>query len=92
MNRQALDLSTEYAAPRDAVEQQLAELWAARLEVEPIGIHDDFFELGGDSLLAAELQLAIDQLFGVEVPTWTLFLSPTVAELAATIVAELASA
>ncbi|NUR70390.1 MAG: hypothetical protein HOU81_06195 [Hamadaea sp.] len=92
MNRQALDLSTEYVAPRDPVEQQLAELWTARLEVAPIGVHDDFFELGGDSLLAAELQLAIDQLFGVEVPTWTLFLTPTVAELAATIVAELASA
>ncbi|NUT35324.1 MAG: hypothetical protein HOV79_19895 [Hamadaea sp.] len=90
--RQSLDLSTQYAAPRDPVEQHLADLWSGRLLVEPIGVHDDFFELGGDSLLAAELQLAIDAMFGVEIATWTLFLTPTVAELAATIVQELASA
>ncbi|WP_234335925.1 phosphopantetheine-binding protein [Streptomyces sp. NRRL S-920] len=80
--RTTLGMSTAYLAPRTPTEQRLAALWSACLEVAPIGVADDFFELGGDSLLAAELQLAIDQEFGVEVPAAALFLTPTVAALA----------
>ncbi|QEV16710.1 phosphopantetheine-binding protein [Streptomyces alboniger] len=75
-------MSSAYLAPRTPTEHRLVALWSAGLEVAPIGVADDFFELGGDSLLAAELQLAIDQEFGVEVPAAALFLTPTVAALA----------
>jgi acyl carrier protein len=81
-SRDDLDLESAYAAPRTEVERRLAELWSAKLRVAPVGIEDDFFELGGDSLLAADVQLAIDREFGFEVPAWALFLSPTIAELA----------
>ncbi|MEU7581159.1 phosphopantetheine-binding protein [Streptomyces sp. NPDC041068] len=80
--RDALGMTTDYIAPRTSTEHRLAALWNAGLEIAPIGVEDDFFELGGDSLLAAELQLAIDQEFGVEVPAAALFLTPTVAALA----------
>ncbi|MFJ2766913.1 acyl carrier protein [Streptomyces sp. NPDC087300] len=80
-------MSSVYIEPRTTVEDRLVALWSAGLgsiglAVEPIGVEDDFFELGGDSLLAAELQLAIDTEFGVEVPAAALFLSPTIAALA----------
>ncbi|MGH4030053.1 phosphopantetheine-binding protein [Actinomycetota bacterium Odt1-20B] len=80
--RDTLGMSSDYVAPRTATEDRLAALWGTGLEIAPIGVDDDFFELGGDSLLAAELQLAIDQEFGVEVPAAALFLTPTVAALA----------
>ncbi|GAB3808928.1 phosphopantetheine-binding protein [Micromonospora zhanjiangensis] len=92
MPREELKLSTAYQPPGDDLQRRLADLWSQKLGVAPIGLHDDFFELGGDSLLAADLQLAIDRMLGVEIPTWTLFLTPTVAELAATVVEALAGA
>ncbi|WP_237773056.1 MULTISPECIES: phosphopantetheine-binding protein [Streptomyces] len=80
--RDALGMSSGYVAPRTTTEHRLAVLWDTGLGVSPVGVEDDFFELGGDSLLAAELQLAIDQEFGVEVPAAALFLTPTIAALA----------
>ncbi|MBB5872713.1 acyl carrier protein [Allocatelliglobosispora scoriae] len=80
--RHDLEIDTEYAAPGDETEARLAELWSAQLGVFPVGVHDDFFELGGDSLFAAELLLTMDREFGVEIPAWTLFLSPTIVEMA----------
>ncbi|WP_049652116.1 acyl carrier protein [Kitasatospora sp. MY 5-36] len=68
-------------ARQTSVQERLAQLWAARLEISSIGLDEDFFELGGDSLTAAELQGDIDREFGVEVSATTLFLSPTIAEL-----------
>ncbi|MFC4506819.1 MULTISPECIES: phosphopantetheine-binding protein [Streptomyces] len=64
------------------VQARLERLWSARLQLSPIGLQDDFFELGGDSLTAAELQSDIDREFGVEISASTLFLSPTITELA----------
>ncbi|WP_406673151.1 phosphopantetheine-binding protein [Nonomuraea sp. N2-4H] len=84
-SRDDLELESAYAPPRTDIERRLAALWSAKLGVAPIGIDDDFFELGGDSLLAADVQFAIDREFGFEVPAWTLFLQPTIAELAAVI-------
>jgi acyl carrier protein len=50
--------------------------------VEPVGVEDDFFELGGHSLLAAELMATVRQEMQVDVSARTLYLQPTVAELA----------
>ncbi|MFE0176134.1 acyl carrier protein [Streptomyces sp. NPDC059002] len=81
-SRAALGMSSDYIEPRTTVEHRLVALWSTGLEITSIGVEDDFFELGGDSLLAAELQLAIDQEFGVEVPAAALFMTPTIAALA----------
>ena len=71
-----------YVAPRNATEQRLAEIWAAALDVEQVGVHDDFFALRGHSLLATRVIAAICDDFGVELPLQALFEMPTVAGLA----------
>ncbi len=73
----------EYVAPRTAVEEQLAAMWAELLHVERVGRHDDFFELGGHSLLATQVISRLRATFGVEVPLRILFDAPTVSALAA---------
>jgi acyl carrier protein len=82
VTREDLGIEGAYAAPGTPTELALARLWSDRLRVHPIGVRDDFFELGGDSLLAADLALAVDREFGVEVAAAVLFTSPTIAELA----------
>jgi acyl carrier protein len=78
-------LSTAFEAPRSELEALLARLWSSALKVWPIGIYDDFFELGGHSLLAAELLVGIQDAVGQEISARTLFLQPTIAELATVI-------
>lgn len=85
VDREVIHLSTRYAPPRTELEAKLADLWSQRLGVAPIGVDDDFFELGGHSLAAAELLDDIATRLGVEVPAQTLFLEPSIAELAAAI-------
>jgi amino acid adenylation domain-containing protein len=72
----------ETAAPRDPIEEELAELWAAELGRERVGIHDDFFALGGHSLLGARLVARIRETFGADLSLRRLFETPTVAGLA----------
>ncbi|MES1241992.1 MAG: amino acid adenylation domain-containing protein [Acidobacteriota bacterium] len=73
----------ENAAPRTPAEERMAGIWSAVLARAPIGIHDNFFESGGHSLLAIQLVAQVRQAFGVDLPLRTLFEAPTVAELAA---------
>ncbi len=74
-----------YVAPREQTEQQLVEIWAAALDVERVGIFDDFFALRGHSLLATRVIARICDACGVEVPLQSLFETPTVAGLARSI-------
>jgi acyl carrier protein len=67
-----------YVAPRDELEQQIADLWAEVLRVDRVGIHDNFFELGGHSLLATQLVARVRSTFDVELPLRKLFEQPTV--------------
>lgn len=85
VSRAEKGLSTTFVSPRTALERQLAGLWSERLGVFPVGVDDDFFELGGHSLAAAELLVDIEEMTGMEVAASTLFLQPSVAELAAAI-------
>src|SRR5262249_1594378 len=71
-----------FVAPRTPTEKVLAEVWAEVLEVDQVGIHDDFFALGGDSLQAARVLLRLQQLMHVGVAVSVIFEAPTVAEMA----------
>ncbi|HEU0079263.1 MAG TPA: phosphopantetheine-binding protein, partial [Longimicrobiaceae bacterium] len=80
-------VEAEFVEPRTAVEEALAAVWAETLHVERVGVHDNFFELGGHSILATQLVVAVRSTLQAEVPVRVLFEHPTVAELAAAIVA-----
>ncbi len=71
-----------HVGPRDRVEVQLTALWQQVLEIPKIGIHDNFFDLGGHSLKAAQLFFLLEQVYGRHLPLATLFQAPTIAELA----------
>ncbi|HSF41609.1 MAG TPA: amino acid adenylation domain-containing protein [Thermoanaerobaculia bacterium] len=76
------DLPTAYAAPAGELEQQIAGLWQEVFGIEGIGVRDDFFALGGDSLVAIQLAARIGRAFGVELKVRDLFDAPTIAALA----------
>jgi amino acid adenylation domain-containing protein len=76
-------LETSYVAPRTPVEKKLAEIWSKLVGLEEIGVHDDFFEIGGHSLLAARLIFNLRQEFQVDFPIASLFQYPTIASFAA---------
>jgi amino acid adenylation domain-containing protein len=76
----------QYEAPRTLAEEKLAEIWAAVLRRERVGIWDNFFESGGHSLLATQLISRVRSAFKVELPLRNLFEFPVVADLAASIV------
>jgi len=71
-----------FVAPRTPLENVLAGIWADVLQREPVGIHDDFFALGGDSLLAAQVLTCIYETMQLKVEVSGLFDAPTVAEMA----------
>jgi amino acid adenylation domain-containing protein len=76
-----------FVAPRTAIEQQLAEIWREILSVEQISVFDDFFRLGGNSLLALRLVSRVRAEFSVELPLVHLFTSPRLSDVAARIAA-----
>jgi amino acid adenylation domain-containing protein len=71
-----------YAPPRTPAELKLTRVWENLLKQNPIGIHDNFFEIGGDSLAAIDLMLTIEKEFQRSLPITVLFQSPTIAALA----------
>ncbi len=71
-----------YVAPRSPVEQVLAGIWEEVLELQRVGVEDDFFALGGHSLVAAQVTSRVLKAFSVELPLRLLFEHPTVAGLA----------
>ena len=73
------------AVPRSAIESQLAEIWASVLALQQIGIHDDFFVLGGNSLQAVRLLHLIKQRMGLICSLANFFAAPTIAGLAASL-------
>ena len=70
-------------APHTAVEELLANLWVVVLKVQKVGVHDNFFDLGGNSLLVSKMIAQLRRKLGVDLPVRTLFEAPTIAQLAA---------
>ena len=70
------------STPQTHVEKLLATIWTDLLEVSGIGVNDNFFEVGGHSLLAVRLFAQIEKRFGKRLPLATLFQAPTIAQLA----------
>nr|WP_062330488.1 type I polyketide synthase [Herbidospora sakaeratensis] len=77
------ELPQPYSPPLTGTERALAELWSEVLGVEPVGTRDNFFDLGGNSLVALQMLALVKKRFGVAVPTVLLFEAPTVHRLAA---------
>lgn len=69
-------------APRTEIERSMAALWEQTLGFEGIGVHDDFFALGGHSVMAIQLLASVRETFAVEIPLDALFEAPTIADLA----------
>jgi acyl-CoA synthetase (AMP-forming)/AMP-acid ligase II/lauroyl/myristoyl acyltransferase/acyl carrier protein len=61
-------LSAPYAAPRNDTERRLCALWSDLLHIDPIGIQDNFYDLGGDSLLVLNMVLAVEKAFQLTIP------------------------
>lgn len=78
------ELEKGFVAPLTLIERQLAQLWSQVLGIETIGVHDNFFDLGGDSILAIRVTAKANQS-GLQLTPRQLFQNQTIAELAAVV-------
>ncbi|MEA5574016.1 amino acid adenylation domain-containing protein [Calothrix sp. UHCC 0171] len=78
-------ISDDFLTPRNEVELQLTNIWEEILNVRPIGIQDNFFNLGGHSLLVVRLMAQIQQHFGINLPLATILQNPTIAQITNTL-------
>jgi amino acid adenylation domain-containing protein len=76
------DVEESFVAPRDTLEFQLTKIWEQVLGIRPVGVRDNFFDLGGHSLMAVRLFARMTNVFGKKLPLATLFQAPTVEQLA----------
>ncbi|MDQ6893669.1 MAG: amino acid adenylation domain-containing protein [Acidobacteriota bacterium] len=76
------ELAAAFEAPRNPVEEKIAKIWREILGVQEVGVHDNFFDLGGHSLVAVAVIARIEKELGRSVGLATIFRAPTVAELA----------
>jgi amino acid adenylation domain-containing protein len=83
------DLARSYAPPETPIEESLATVWREVLGVDRIGRDDDFFDLGGHSLIAVRMLGRVQEQLGVELPLGTVFEYPTVRELAVALTGQL---
>ncbi len=82
LSNESLAARTEYTAPRTSNEQAIAAICAEVLNLERVGVHDNFFDIGGNSLIATRLVFQLQEHFQVRLPLVRLFEMPTVAGLA----------
>jgi amino acid adenylation domain-containing protein len=78
-----------FTPPRNPIESELAWIWSDILELPQVSIHDNFFDLGGHSLIATRLATRIERAFGVSLPLQILFTNPTISKLSPYIQTEL---
>ena len=82
------ELETIYVPPQSDLEEKLAKIWGNVLSLDRVGVNDNFFDLGGDSLLAVRLIASIEEGFGKQLIPAKVFQSPTIAELATSLCQE----
>src|SRR2546429_7599070 len=75
-------MASPVAVAGDDTTAQLTRIWQELLGVEPIGIDQNYFDLGGDSILAVQLFAQIEKVFQIKLPVATLFEAPTIEALA----------
>jgi acyl carrier protein len=71
-----------YVAPATELERTIAEIWKEVLHVDQIGLHDNFFDLGGHSLLVVKVHVKLQQVFQREISIVDMFRLPTIESLA----------
>jgi len=81
------ELNQTFVAPRNAVEEVLAQMWMEVLKLDRVGVYDDFFELGGHSLLVMQIIARLRDTFQAELPPTALFDATTIADLAEILIA-----
>ena len=84
-------LRQNYVAPRNELERRLAALWQRTLHIDSVGVHDSFFELGGDSVLAAQILSLAQKTFGIRLNPQDAFKAFTIERLAEMLKAEIIS-
>jgi hypothetical protein len=77
------ETQTAFVAPRNDREACIAKIWTVLLDVERVSVHDNFFGLGGNSLLATQFISRVRAIFGHEAPVAWAFEYPTIAQFAA---------
>ena len=80
-----------FVTPRQGVEESLASIWSECLAAAPIGARDNFFDFGGQSLIATRILARVHEQFGVKMNLTSLFERPTVEEMAAHVSGAMAS-
>ena len=75
------DAGAAYVAPNDRIERRLVALWEEALDIRPVGVESSFFDLGGRSVVAAQLFMKMSREFGRDLPLALLFKAPTIREL-----------
>ena len=79
---QEIETGAEYQPPSTEAETKIAEIWSEVLNLKRVGIEDNFFTLGGHSLLLAQVHAKLSQMFGKEISLIDLFKYPTIKTLA----------
>ena len=81
-NGDRLELAATYEPPQNEVEQAIANIWQQILHVEKVGIHDNFFDIGGHSLLLVQIHAKLREIFPTNISVINLFEHPTINSLA----------
>jgi len=76
------ELPNAYVAPQTPLQEVLFAVWTEILHMDGIGVEDDFFELGGDSVLATQIIARLREMFRMDLPLIVLFEAPTIGKLA----------
>ncbi|MEM6472034.1 MAG: amino acid adenylation domain-containing protein, partial [Planctomycetota bacterium] len=77
-NTQRPDLHTDYVAPESEIEKQIAKIWGDVLQIDRVGVHDNFLHLGGDSMRAAAIVARVEQETGLPLTVGQFFDRPTI--------------
>ncbi|MET8505486.1 amino acid adenylation domain-containing protein [Streptomyces sp. NPDC004787] len=85
------DTGADYVEPRNRVERIVADVWCEVLGLDRVGVHDNFFHIGGHSLHAIQTVLRLAKKLDVELTVRDMFLAPTVADVAAAVAAAAAA-